>query len=685
MADIEEGRQQYQTIFWSHLNIDYTEIVYKEFDQTLTLITKSLIDKVCDEMKPIQFDDKANQRGIKASLTIGTQLFELYLSLQQFYTLGFSVLKKDVENGPGQQDFTVFHSWFIKAVAKWLDIALYKAMTRIVRSVKLDDLKPVDELSNHTSSAVDLRTVLNQIKTFWIQLSWPDVETSYVFISRIMDDVCKAIIFYAEKMCFKAEEQKRSSTCPKSMVQCSSEQCLAINNIDLVMSYMNPFIADLGIDSILNKLEQQQGGLVADACRKTIRTLMKNSIENVENQIYTVLEDIGAKMAPTIERFLFEGHQDHRNDSQRVSGDRRALLQYLDENLIFLKSRLVPANFERVLSIMWAVSASSLSDIVHKSIEKKKSSQFFVNLYETFKVLLNFFYGDKIPQDSYLLTTKRLLELFASDSDSLIVSYYQQRLTDQRSIPSNNFPLGSVTIKIQFLSEHLRIQILNCRHLKPVGQLRRTLSGEMVNQVNNDKLNMRNIKSCSRMKTIYHFQSIQRKISRSHRLNKSSHNISRFSDSSSSSSDKIDFIRDKCHSLRLSVTEAREFAHRTANHGMCCPYVSVKLVPGTSGQSHLTKVTTRCQARTLFPLFDETFDILLPPDLQPETNFLLFSVKDRGPLGDKLLLGEALVPLKEISRCDQDCNLRDMPQIQLPLSKPGPKIIDILTAIETRK
>lgn len=121
-------------------------------------------------------------------MTVGTQLFELYLGLQQFYTLGFSVLKSEAKEGGGGggPDFTVFHSWFLRAVAKWLDIALYKAMVRIVRSVRLDTLAPVDELSSHSSSAVDIRTVLTQIRTFWTQLSWPDVETSYVFISRIM-------------------------------------------------------------------------------------------------------------------------------------------------------------------------------------------------------------------------------------------------------------------------------------------------------------------------------------------------------------------------------------------------------------------------------------------------------------------------------------------------------------------
>ncbi|QQP31402.1 Protein unc13 -like protein Dlike, partial [Caligus rogercresseyi] len=72
------------------------------------------------------------------------------------------------------------HVWFHKGVARWLDIALYKAMQRIIKA-------PVDELVKHSSSAVDIRTVLIQIKTFWKQLNWPDVEASYTYISKILD------------------------------------------------------------------------------------------------------------------------------------------------------------------------------------------------------------------------------------------------------------------------------------------------------------------------------------------------------------------------------------------------------------------------------------------------------------------------------------------------------------------
>ena len=70
-------------------------------------------------------------------------------------------------------------------MAKWLDMALAKAIGRIMKAVEIDDLKrTVDDLVPHTSSAVDIRTVIGQIETFWRQLRWPDAETAYVFISR---------------------------------------------------------------------------------------------------------------------------------------------------------------------------------------------------------------------------------------------------------------------------------------------------------------------------------------------------------------------------------------------------------------------------------------------------------------------------------------------------------------------
>lgn len=51
--------------------------------------------------------------------------------------------------------------------------------------------------------------------------------------------------------------------------------------------------------------------------------------------------------------------------------------------------------------------------------------------------------------------------------------------------------------------------------------------------------------------------------------------------------------------------------------------------------------------------------------------YLQIAIKDRGFLGQGIFLGEALLPLNELRLGDMDQRLSDLPQIQLPLSKPS--------------
>ena len=103
------------------------------------------------------------------------------------HRIGKEIYGDEADRAPEIAEFMNNFVWFNKAVARWMDIALYKAMQRIIKAVELDYLEPVDDLVKHSSSAVDIRTVLLQIKTFWKQLNWPDVEASYAFISKILD------------------------------------------------------------------------------------------------------------------------------------------------------------------------------------------------------------------------------------------------------------------------------------------------------------------------------------------------------------------------------------------------------------------------------------------------------------------------------------------------------------------
>ena len=43
--------------------------------------------------------------------------------------------------------------------------------------------------------------------------------------------------------------------------------------------------ADLGMGDALAGIESRHGGLVADACRKTARTIVRNAAESVEHQV----------------------------------------------------------------------------------------------------------------------------------------------------------------------------------------------------------------------------------------------------------------------------------------------------------------------------------------------------------------------------------------------------------------
>jgi hypothetical protein len=145
VADMEEGRRLYQDAFWENLNIDYTELVHREFDRNLTSITKSVIDEACDCMAPVLYTAEQAAPGLLTSLAAGTQLFGLYLAMRHFYTLGRSLATGGEAEGKegkdnllpkeGKEGGVAFHSWFIRAVAKWLDIALYKVTTSFAISI----------------------------------------------------------------------------------------------------------------------------------------------------------------------------------------------------------------------------------------------------------------------------------------------------------------------------------------------------------------------------------------------------------------------------------------------------------------------------------------------------------------------------------------------------------------------
>ncbi len=113
-------------------------------------------------------------------------------------------------------------------------------------------------------------------------------------------------IFYADRMCQRVvvsqnEQQRqyqqhhRNPSGHKFVV--TEPICLAINNIDFVLEFVKPFVTEeLGTEDTLKRLEATSGPIVAKSCRRTLKTLVINTIDLVENKILEVLDIIGEKV-----------------------------------------------------------------------------------------------------------------------------------------------------------------------------------------------------------------------------------------------------------------------------------------------------------------------------------------------------------------------------------------------------
>ncbi|XP_069677889.1 protein unc-13 homolog 4B isoform X4 [Periplaneta americana] len=462
-TDLQKAIEFHDKIFHQSFNYPYSRTLYKLYETKVAEIVEPVVTEVCKSLKPLKINDRSADGICDGDpLSMGTTLFELYLVVQRFAVLGTGVCPGDSET------FLIsnFHLWFHPGVAQWLDIALYKALQRIKKAVELDQLVPVDSSVKYSSSAVDTLAIFYQIKIFWKQLAWPDVEGSYTFVAKIIDDICRCSVFYADRMSEKVEGMGESENVYEKKFEVTNEWCLAINNIDYVQQSIQPFVGELGMDEIVTALANFRSQTAADHCKQTLQLVIDNSIDTVGNKILELLEKVAEKMAPAINRFLLQGAELLNQESNSV--DR--LMKYLDDNLLTLHSHLNTDNFTRILSIIWENLSHTMYDLVASNLEKRRPPNFFLNLHETLKILVGFFKqgedSNETNNPAILKQIEHLLVLHGMESWELIHQYHLERLEEQKMMDGGN--LGLLTVKLQFVENLLRIEILNARNLQPM-------------------------------------------------------------------------------------------------------------------------------------------------------------------------------------------------------------------------
>ncbi|XP_055321737.1 protein unc-13 homolog 4B isoform X2 [Sitodiplosis mosellana] len=463
-ADLQRGLEFYDKLFKDRVQCNYTSICYIYYEKELSESFQMTIERACKHLKRISMpDNPGEQFAENDEVNMGTTLFEVYLILKRFAALSSAICP----------DTTVFrindyHNWFTSGVAHWLDISLYKALKRIEKAIELDKLTPVDDTVKYSSSAVDTLSIFYQIKIFWQQLNWPDVEGCYTFIAKIVDDICRCCVFYADTMSSRVEGLGNiQDVYDGNKFEVTPEWCLAINNIDYIRQSLAPFIKELKVEEIITKLAEYRSQAEAQRCEETLKNVVENAVDTEENKIVQLIEIVARKMSPPMRKFLMEGAEILHQDSNSM--DR--LMMYLEDSLKTLNTELNEVNFERILAAIWEELAIILRDLVQTNLDKRRPPQFFSNLRESLRIMVKSFKcGDTAStcvERETLAETEKLLQLHSYETSDLIHQYYYERYKEQQAMEDATF--GQLTVRCGFSDDNcIEIEIINARNLVPI-------------------------------------------------------------------------------------------------------------------------------------------------------------------------------------------------------------------------
>lgn len=237
--DVNRAVDYYDPLFQSKMRVPFAHTVFMFYEARLAEHVQPVIASVCKNLKRISaVPDARFAEAEHVELNMGTTLFEVYLVVKRFAEMGPRLSPVATE-----YRITDYPLWFAAGVTHWLDISVYKALIRVERAIELDVLQPVDESVKYSSSAVDTLSIFYQIKIFWQQLAWPDVEGAYAFIAKIVDDICRCCVFYTDRMAVRLEGLGNVSTVyATNGFEVTREWCLAINNIDYIRQSLAPFV-----------------------------------------------------------------------------------------------------------------------------------------------------------------------------------------------------------------------------------------------------------------------------------------------------------------------------------------------------------------------------------------------------------------------------------------------------------
>ncbi|KAK4314913.1 hypothetical protein Pmani_013827 [Petrolisthes manimaculis] len=454
----------YNPVIIKEMNINYMQTAYLSVSNKISPCVRPLIMNIYNRMPTGGAQITENSDDGKYALEVGTSLWQLYRNLGRLHALGVC-LPADLKVESGVREY---HRWFSRGVMRWLELAVLRAQTMIMRAVELDSLEPVDAYFNFSSSATDTIGIFLDVKNWWVKLAWPDPENSAVLLTKILEDVCSCGTQYSDLVREKVQLKFHQEN--SSRVFITKQICVGLNSIERVREELTKLPEHFEFERLLEEVRQGESGSGAVAARQleaTVERLIFSAAENMESKVNEFVETVIGKMQITLENAVNEAC-----DSQSPTP---LLSRTLDPTLDILQSHLNSSNFDRFLCRTWEVILQSFHSNVMRNAERRRPN-YFGGVYNILEATLNFFSpGDgkgldrQAAQTHEYTSVLELLESLRKTTESVICQYYRERYEEQvdEILPAK----AQLVVKLLFTrSGKLIVEVIMARDMVVEGE-----------------------------------------------------------------------------------------------------------------------------------------------------------------------------------------------------------------------
>lgn len=224
---------------------------------------------------------------------IDTRPFELYFALQEFSILKqhLSVQPQPPEKALGIQNY---HLWFESIIQLWVAVSKNKALNRVRVAVTMDEVCEGEKIVRHSTSSVDIASVVYQLKEFWRLLSWPDSNTAIHFESQFIDAACCTAIQYMDLVHQNLIDSGYYEQ--PGPYRITDELCVAVNNLEYVRRALSEFRNEENTPQNVNHIQMSM---------RSIDNMLENTLLQFERITDRILSRIAITMQAPMQKSVF--------------------------------------------------------------------------------------------------------------------------------------------------------------------------------------------------------------------------------------------------------------------------------------------------------------------------------------------------------------------------------------------